>query len=107
MSQIVPYTEGSPFRLEQTCNGHVVTPWFSLADFSGEEMRDWSGRYYLMIAEAKRAAAAVLGLRENDFIVTQMNDPEHGPKWRLGTIHKCALPTPKRLPPSDPLAIDI
>lgn len=108
----------SGLRLEQTPNGHVVTPWFSFPhDVIMSRTRDevdYSGRNFLQFkAAAVSAFCSLLGVRPLDVMVTEWNDPSEldGRKWRLGTRHPHALPKPPRVEkpvlPENRGAIDI
>lgn len=53
------------------------------------------GKFHQIKAAARDAFASILGIPEREVIVSEIQkDGEIW--WRLGTVHKCEIPKPKR-----------
>lgn len=101
MSDVIPYsrdTDLSGLRLTQGRSGHVHSPFFTF-DWETEWIKhpaDCRSRYHSIIAQSKSAFTALLGIQENDVLVTERTDERTGERWwRLGTKNPTPLPKPR------------
>lgn len=93
------YQAGAGMRLSLTRNGHVVSPMFTYDcrdEIEHGRMTYYpEGKFHQIKAAARDAFASILGIQENEVIVSEI--PKDGEIWwRLGTAHKCPLPKPKQ-----------
>lgn len=94
-------------RFSRSETGHVHSCWFSF-DLKGSSLCDYDSNYHRIIAQAKSAFAAVLGIQESEVIVTRLSSMAETfeNQFRLGTKHPVQLPQkPTKLRDTD--AIDV